>query len=235
MNESWEDLQQLAGEYVLGTLDWEQRQQVTRRLSQEATLRSAVDAWEQRLLPLAALAQPQQPSAQLWPRIAADLAPHAAPAPNVRNLRSNWWNNLNLWRALAAGGFAAASVFGAMIVMQSAPLAPSFMVVLVAPQDQAPGWIVQASRDRTITLTPLRQVAVPADKALQFWTKGSDWQGPVSLGLVPPGKSLQLARNDLPPLQAGQLFEITLEPQTGSLTGKPSGPVLFIGKAVGVM
>ena len=109
------------------------------------------------------------------------------------------------------------------------------MAVLVAPQDQAPGWIVQAGTDRNVVLTPLRPVVVPPGKALQFWTKGSNWTGPVSLGLVAPGSTLRVALDKLPVTQADQLFEITLEPERGSATGKPSGPVLFIGKTVKVM
>ena len=66
MNDS---LDELASEYVLGTLPAEQRAQVQQRLAHDAPLRAAVDAWEQRLLPLVALAQPVPPSSQLWRRI----------------------------------------------------------------------------------------------------------------------------------------------------------------------
>lgn len=66
MNDS---LDELASEYVLGTLPAEQRAEVQQRLAHDAALRAAVDAWEQRLLPLVALAQPVPPSAQLWRRI----------------------------------------------------------------------------------------------------------------------------------------------------------------------
>ena len=234
MNESFNELHDLAGEYVLGTLDPARRDAVMRRLPAEPLLRSAVEEWERRLLPLTTLAEAQDPSPHLWPRIAKSLQPRkVTDAGGWRR----WWDNLHLWRGLAAGGILAASVFGAMVVTrQAAPTAePAFMVVLVGPQDQAPGWVVQASLDRNLTLTPLHPVAVPGHKSLQFWTKGENWQGPVSLGLVPAGKSRHLTLEKLPPLQANQLFEITLEPETGSATGKPSGPVLFIGKAVKVM
>lgn len=54
-------LDELASEYVLGTLPGEQRAEVEQRLSHDAELRAAVDAWEQRLLPLTALAEPVPP------------------------------------------------------------------------------------------------------------------------------------------------------------------------------
>jgi len=231
MNESFDELQQLAGEYVLGTLSIQRRQEVERRLAHEPALRDAIDAWEKRLLPLTALAEPQQPSMQLWRRIEQSLTPRRIQQAGGWQ---TWWNNLAFWRWLAAGGLAATALMAAIVVNQLvAPAKTSgFMVVLVAPQDLTPGWIVEASSTKQLKLIPLGQSNVPQQKALQFWTKGSDWKGPVSLGLVKPGQAQRVTLDQLPPLQQNQLFEITLEPSTGSLTGKPSGPVLFIGKAV---
>ncbi|PUA20273.1 anti-sigma factor domain-containing protein [Glaciimonas sp. PCH181] len=234
MNESFDDLHDLAGEYVLGTLSLSRRQEVERRLPQEAALRAAVDDWEQRLLPLTALAEPQQPSTQLWRRIEQSL-------PMPRRVRQAggwpaWWSSLSFWRWLAAGSFACMALLITFVVNQftaSAP-PPTFMVVLMEPQQKSPGWVIQISNRRQLNLIPLGPIVVPQEKALQFWTKGTDWKGPVSLGLIKPGNSQQLALDKLPPLQPNQLFEITLEPPTGSLTGKPSGPVLYIGKAVKV-
>lgn len=57
-----EELNDLAGEYVLGTLAAEQRLHVQQRLEHDAPLRAAVEAWEQRLLPLTELAEPVAPS-----------------------------------------------------------------------------------------------------------------------------------------------------------------------------
>ncbi len=62
--ESAQERDELAGEYVLGTLSFEQRIEVQRRLPNDPELRAAVDAWERRLLELTDLAEPQQPSTQ---------------------------------------------------------------------------------------------------------------------------------------------------------------------------
>ncbi|MCF5322271.1 anti-sigma factor domain-containing protein, partial [Pseudomonas simiae] len=86
-----------------------------------------------------------------------------------------------------------------------------------------------------IQLIPLGVMEVPADKALQFWTKGDGWQGPVSLGLVTPGQTLSVPLDKLPPLTQNQLFELTLEDPRGSPTGKPTGPIQAIGRAVKVL
>lgn len=243
-----EDLHVLAGEYVLGTLPAAERRALQQRLATDTALQQAVAEWETRLLPLTQLAESVSPPAALWARIDSSLQAvgaqsAATPAPQRdhqsgrKPLAGRWWNHLGLWRALAGSGFAMAAVLAAVLVTRVAPVAapPQFMVVLVAPQDKAPGWVVQASSPRTISLIPLGVAEVPADRALEFWTKADGWSGPVSLGLVKPGLPLQIPLDKLPPLQPNQLFELTLEPPTGSPIGKPTGPIQFIGRAVKVL
>ena len=249
--DSPESRNEVASEYVLGTLSAARRREVEQRLPHDALLRAAVQGWHEQLLPLAALAEPVEPSAQLWQRIAGSVQGAMAvallsePSPPVLPRRvvkpaapQGWWGSLQLWRGLAGSGFAAAAILAAVLVtrMGAAP-APQYLVVLVAPQDKSPGWVVQASAQdagRQISLIPLGSDAVPAEKTLQFWTKGDNWSGPVSLGLVQPGQTLKIPLDKLPPLQPNQLFELTLEPLGGSPIGKPTGPIQFIGRAVKV-
>lgn len=222
--------EELASEYVLGTLDAAQRAEVERRLATDRELRAAVDAWEARLLPLAERVTPVPTPATLWPRIQRSLdSAGAQPVPI-------WWNRLGVWRGLAGAGLAATLVLGALLFNVRAPVpGPAYVVVLIAPQDKAPGWVVQASDSREVQLIPLSETAVPPDRALQFWTKADSWQGPVSLGLVEPGQRVHVPLDKLPPLENNQLFELTLEPKSGSTTGRPTGPIQFIGRAVKVI
>ncbi len=240
-----QDIDELASEYVLGTLSAARRREIEQRLSTDADLRHAVHGWQEQLLPLAALAEPVEPSEFLWRRIEISLDQQAAPAlapirhvrPEVRPAQQAWWNNLNLWRSLAGAGFATAAVMASVLVtrLDGSASAPQYMVVLVAPQDKSPGWVIQASSPKQLSLTPLGQFQVPAEKSLQFWTKGDNWSGPVSLGLVKPGQTLQIPLDKLPPLQPNQLFELTLEPANGSPLNRPTGPIQFIGRAVKVI
>lgn len=265
MTESIETLRELAGEYVLGTLPLAARQDVERRLALEPLLRAEVAAWEQRLLPLTALAEPTEPSPELWPKISNSVAGSRATAAagqsadklaNDAGERSSnkrasnlmpsavtaaggwrrWWDDLRLWRALSGGAVFATLVLAVLLTRQPSSEAqqPAYMVVLVAPQERTAGYVVQASLNRKLTLTPLQGVTVPGNKSLQFWTKGTDWKAPVSLGLVRPNQSVKLTLDQLPQVQQDQLFEITLEPEAGSPTGKPTGPILYIGRAVKV-
>ncbi|MBU0604264.1 MAG: anti-sigma factor [Gammaproteobacteria bacterium] len=227
----------LAGQYVLGLLDADERAQVEQRTGHDADLRTQVDYWEQRMLPLTSMVEPEHLPPALWSRIERTLWPVAQAA--ARPGPSRWarlWDNLAFWRSLAATGFAAAMLL-AVLGLPGAPreATPRFMVVLVAPDDKAPGWVVQASTTQSLKLIPLVSQDVPSAKSLQFWTKADKWKGPVSLGLVKPGRPLDVTMAELPPMEDNQLFEITLEPETGSPIGRPTGPVLYIGRAVKVM
>lgn len=224
----------LAGEYVLGTLDAEQRQAVEQRMAQDPMLQAAVDRWEARLLPLNDLVPPHPPSARLWPRIERSL--NTSNSPVQAKNPTHWWNLLPLWRGLSAAGLAATVVLGTVLLTASPKVSPpAYIVVLVAPQSQAPGWVIQASNRQNIQLIPLGVAQVPSDKALEFWTKAEGWDGPVSLGLVKPGQTLSVPLDSLPPLEPNQLFELTLEGPEGSPIGKPTGPIQFIGRAVKVI
>ena len=236
---NFDDIDALAGEYVLGTLSANARAAVEARMRDEPALREAVQAWEARLLPLASLAAPVDPSPALWSRIERTLGSAAAAAPKAGQPArasgfASWWNNLQFWRGLAAGGFAAAVLMVAVLVTRPLPT-PQYMVVLVAPQDKSPGWVIQTTSSRQLSLVPLGTIEVPPQKTLQFWTKADQWRGPVSLGLVKQGQTLRIPIDKLPPLEPNQLFELTLEPENGSPIDRPTGPIQFIGRAVKVL
>jgi len=230
-----DDIESLAGEYVLGTLPAGERRRVELALRgsehEEPALRAAVANWEARLLPLTALAEPAEPSPQLWARVEASLAGMRLhqPAPAV----TGWWQRLGLWRSLAATGFAAAAALAVVVSLQPpGEPAPRYTVVLAAPGNMAPGWVLQMNAEGSLTLVPLGTTVVPPNRSLQLWTKADGWKGPVSLGLVEPGKRVEVQLANLPPPVPNQLFEITLEPEAGSPIGRPTGPILYIGRAV---
>ncbi|PRW92116.1 RNA polymerase subunit sigma-70, partial [Pseudomonas fragi] len=80
------------------------------------------------------------------------------------------WDLLAVWRGLAGAGLLTTLVLAGLLLTRPPTADPSFVVVLVAPQSQAPGWVIQASHDQQIQLIPLGVMEVPSDKTLQFWT-----------------------------------------------------------------
>ena len=73
MNNSFDDIQRVAGEYVLGTLSAASRAGVEVRMANDAALRTAVELWQEKLAPLHTLVKPVEPSPQLWTRIESSV------------------------------------------------------------------------------------------------------------------------------------------------------------------
>ncbi|MEH6718768.1 MAG: anti-sigma factor [Aurantimonas endophytica] len=214
--------------------------------------RQAVDPealahWQETFEPLTALAPPVEPSPELWTRIAAATAPEAAASasaaaqarsrqPAATPLWERLWSSLGLWRfaTAALAGVAAAFLFFAS--PETGPTDPAaYVAVLQAPEgERQAGWIVEVAADRSIRLVALGDTPIGENQALEFWTKAVDAAGPTSLGLVPGSGVTEIPRDAVPPIGPDQLFEITLEPATGSPIGRPTGPILFIGRASAV-
>lgn len=109
---------------------------------------------------------------------------------------------------------------------------PALIAVLQSPDDAArAGFLIEVAGDGAIRVVPLGTTPVPSGRALEFWTKADGEPGPTSLGLVAgddPTRTTFPAGLPGP----GQLFEVSLEPATGSPVGRPTGPVLYIGRAL---
>lgn len=224
------DLNTLAGEYVLGLLGPDEVALIEGRLARDKALAMAVAYWQGRLADLDDTATPATPAADLWPRIEASLA--ARPpilAPSRPSLLERAWSSLTLWRGFATA--ATAAVIGLAVVLGTAAPAPVVIAVLVSPDGTTTGAIVEAYADGSIKLVPITDILVPEGKALQVWTLWDRARGPVPLGLMQQGESVQLAAASLPVPQPEQLYEITLEPAAGSPTGRPTGPILYKGLA----
>jgi anti-sigma-K factor RskA len=103
------------------------------------------------------------------------------------------------------------------------------VMIAVLVDGNRTGAVVQAFADGRVVLLPLTAINVPAGRAIEVWTLPSRERGPVSVGLMDKARSLTLSLKDLPAPKPDQLFELTLEPATGSPTGRPTGPVLFKG------
>ncbi len=226
-----DDLQALAGEYVLGLLDPAEVREIERRMTQDMALRDAVAAWRDRFLEIDASAAPVAPSAHLWQRIADEIAaPQARPAQAARPAL---WSRVGFWRGLSFAGAALSAllaIFSGMLIQQMQPR-PVAVAVLQA-DDATPGAIIEAFADGSVRLVPLRTIDVPPGRALQVWTLWDRARGPVPLGLMARAEERRLARGDNLPMPIDkQLYEITLEPASGSPTGRPTGPVLYKGLA----
>lgn len=233
----------LAGEYVLGLLDETARTEVERALAGDADLARRVAFWEERLLPATAALEPVAADPALWARIERDLSARRRDRRAIRPIAARdrpWrraWNSPAVWRAATALATAAAILLAILPGRTvNAPDGPTRFFALLQSRDAGgqeigPGWLIQVAQDGTVRSLPLADVRPGSGRALQLWTLWDQARGPVSLGVLPPGGAVRLPRERLEAIANGQLFEITLEPESGSPTGRPTGRILFIGRA----
>jgi len=248
MSDAPEDLDLLAAEYVLGVLDAAESVAVEERAAHDDALAVAIEAWQNRLAPLAHAAQAVPPPDTLWPRLAdsiggfpadaaAAAAPRAEPAPSpapaapsggaeILPFPRRTWGSTGLWRAATAAAMALAAVFAGIAFLQKPPQAPQYVAALSPQNAPAAGFLAESEPDGSILLRPLARVAVEAGKDLELWALPKGATKPISLGVM-PAIGRHVRPGDLP-RDATELM-ISLEPQGGSTTGVPTGPVLFAG------
>ena len=217
--ESPEQMHILAGEYVLGVLEPEIAREIEAALPRNSALAASVAFWQERLHPLSSLAASAEPPPGLWQRIESRLDA-ATPAGSAR-----LWQSIALWRWSTAAAAAIAACLALYIAL--APTSgPSYVAVLHAPQ-QADAAFVATGGGGGLLLRAVTQEKPPGDRGFELWAIPAGAK-PRSLGVIPPDGRVELGRLPVP-LAAGTTLAISIEPKTGSPTGQPTGPVVFVG------
>ncbi len=214
----------LAAEYALGTLEDDARERARLRVASDPAFAARVSQWEATLAPLFAYAAPVEPPRGAWQRIAA-----ATFAMRPPGFVPAFWK----WLALGTGSLAAASLAALVFVARMEP--PPTVIAnnaLVAGQDGQALLIVSIAPDgQSAMVTP---VGLPRDsqRSLELWQIATDGV-PHSLGLVATGHTtrIRLASPMVQSSDDGNIFAVSSEPEGGSPTGQPTGPVIGQGHA----
>lgn len=180
-----------------------------------------------------------------------DQAVVAAPGGNVIALSAR----LHRWRQAAAGLAALAAVLVALVAIQAlnpaalpgllrpkpieivkteTPVNPGRFVAVLQQNAAAPAFILTV--DVATRTASVRRVAAerPAGKSYELWLVSDKFPAPRSLGVAGSGEFTQQALQASydPDTVNNATYAISLEPEGGSPTGAPTGPVLFTGKLV---
>jgi anti-sigma-K factor RskA len=217
----------LAGEYVMGRLPPLARARFERLLADDAALARIVAQWAERLAPLDAGIQAVEPPARVWRAIerAVGPAPSAIAAP--RPAPRSWWDWLPLWRGFGFGGLAVAAALLLFVALRPPPV-PAVVAVL-ADQAGAPSWIATRIGAGEIAVVAVRPQPLAAGRSFQLWSIAGGAPKPLGLLAATPEKPLVLAAAEIP---ADGALAVSLEPEGGSPTGLPTGPVLYQGKVL---
>lgn len=218
----------LAAQYVAGTLRGPARRRFESLLPSHPALRRAVAEWEARLIPMAAVVAPVEPSAQVWAGIQRRIgvAENAVPSPPR-------WKTFSWWQTLT-GVASVAALSLAIVLAVPRPAEPPIVVVLAPSGAQGEPLATQArfvasvtADGRGLVLRPVDTLTVSADRALELWAVPPSG-APRSLGLIDQAQGATVLKARL--LQDVAAFAVSLEPQGGSPTGAPTGPVISVGK-----
>jgi anti-sigma-K factor RskA len=287
-----DDQELLAAEYVLGTLDTEERARARALVVMDPGFAAAVRAWERRLGELNVLVAAVEPPPNVWDRIRASTAGPAAGAeletpavelppertqveelrtpavepptseqprledrgPEIVRLqrRVRRWRKFSLWLFLLA---AAAAGFGALRElhpeylpaelrpkMRTAEVTktveipspkPAQFVAVLQKEGVQPAFLLSFDLERRTLM--VRNVSAPlqAGKSYQLWLISSRFSSPRSLGVIGTEEYTrpQLAAYD-PVILNSATYSVSLEPEGGSPTGMPTGPMLYSGKLI---
>ena len=222
----------LAAEYVLGTLDADERADVAARLDADAELSRAVRAWEDRFAPLADAVPAVTPPAAVYDGIRVRLfGIQAAPSPagSVAALR----RRLRRWQA-ATGGLAllAASLLAWVAVRDGAPRTERPRLTAILQRDAgAPAMLLDVDlATRRLTIRPMAS-AVPEGHAYELWIIDPTLGAPRSLGVVPTRSTLEDSLTSYDPaVITGATYAVTIEAVGGSPTGRPTAAPVLTGK-----
>jgi anti-sigma-K factor RskA len=222
-----EDLaHRLAAEFALGTLRGRARARFEAIARNDPAVEAIRRRWEAELAPLAERVTPVEPPARVWKAIEERIGASASRSA---------WSSVGFWRSfgLMAGGVASVLLAAFLYVSVVPRNEPAFVAVLVSPTNEARMTLtMQPDALRIHNVRPWKTVS-DSGRSLELWAVSPEGP-PRSLGLVAneSGDFVLRIRADDPRVQGLKSIVLSSEPQGGSPTRAPTGPVLCAG-AVG--
>lgn len=223
----------IAGEYVLGTLDAAERRAFDRQLLTNPSAVAAVAAWQERLSPLLLTLPETAPPPALWTRIGASTAP------------ANDNSRLRRWQMATAAAALVALVSTGVALrppptatpaaapqLAQAPARPAQFrsVAALTQEGGTPALLVTYDPDsKEVLVTPVNVASYPG-QSLELWAIGGEGV-PKSIGLMRDKGATALERLAVD-LRKDMTIAVSVEPRGGSPTGLPTGPVIYSGKMV---
>lgn len=235
-----EDIDGLAAEYVLGSLDPSERAALHVRRRGDRALADAIGAWERRLAPLSWQAPEVEPPAHLFAGILQKIAtPRPAEVVLLRR-------HAKRWRGIAAAATAVAACLSLAvgwflyerIVEPTRLVAELYRAAGTSTADEImhPAFVVSVQLDPcAITARPVTAQPRPG-RNYQLWIMRQGVPAPESLGVLsgPEALTAPCPAPIAPTTLLNATLAVSQEPDGGSTTGTPTGPFAFLGKLMAI-
>lgn len=235
-----DDIDGLAAEYVLGSLDPSERAAVDVRRRRDPALAAAIAAWERRLAPLSQQEPGVEPPAHLFDAILSRIAaPRSAEVALLRR-------HTRRWRSIAAAATALAACVGLAVgwFLHERIVEPTLLAAELyraagtstADEMMNPAFVVRVDLNGC-KITARAVTAQPRPgRNYQLWIMREGVPAPEALGVLAGPEALTVPCPA--PFSPASLLNATLavsqEPDGGSATGTPTGPLAFLGKLMAV-
>jgi anti-sigma-K factor RskA len=212
----------LAGEYVLGLLDPAENAVVQARVATDADFAAEVEAWRERLQPMAGGADASAPS-HVWSGIQSQL-----PQPTGQDVGTG---RLRFWQGLTAVSAALAAYFGFLAWQQPASV-PAEKPLIAAIGSETGSTAIAARYDAASGELLMTPVSLDTGQFYpEIWIVPADGKAR-SLGMMAEDKPTRVTVTpEMRQYMAqGAVLAITPEPQGGAPGGKATGPIIASGK-----
>ncbi len=227
-----EDRAAMAAELALGVLEGDERADAMRRVLAEPAFARDVEAWRAHFALLFTAWPGAKPSSDVETRLVELVGQTASDEPIAR--RNPWMWSTGVATLMAASLVLALALRPERTVIVGAPIAtsrPAPLIAAIAPTkdgtDAKPFAAVYDAGTGEIRLAG--GVDVPTGRSAELWVIGAD-AAPHSLGLLEgPASRVSIGGSNLRRVAAGVTLAVTIEPEGGSPSGLPTGPVVASG------
>lgn len=235
----------LASDYVVGALQGPARRRFETLMRSRPDLRRRVEAWEDRLTPLAEQTPARTPPPRVLRAIKQRIDPQNAASADAG--RAGFWNSIAFWRPFGAVAAVMAVLVGGYAGFILSQPGPAPQIAAVTPTEVLPSYVAVLEDDAenpTLVVTAYRgpwRLSVKTlgsldqseNQAYQIWTVERD-SGTIRpllqlTGGDPVGQPLDEAGWDA--VKSSESLIVTLE-AAGQAAASPSGPVLYSGPCI---
>ena len=208
----------LAADYAIGLMPPTARKRFEHLLLDDGALRAELARWQNHLTLLTEPLVEQPVPEHVWQAVVARIEPQTLHVP----LKRPFWN----WLRLGAVACSLLIVLTAGLLYNRDSV--QYQATLLSGTAQ-PGLRIEAHADY-LKVQPLELAAVQAGRSLELWAIPVEGK-PVSLGRIPADGDgrIALSQSQRQLIRVPVVLAVSLEPQGGSPTGQPTGPVLYQG------
>lgn len=208
----------LAADYAIGLMPPTACRRFEQLLLEDSQLRAELAQWQDSLMSLTELLAEQPVPDRVWRGVTARIDPQT---PQL-TLRQPFWSWLRV--TIAACSLVAAVTLGVIYNRDEARYGATLRSA------DAQSWMSIEAHENYLKIRPLAFATIEKNRSLEMWVIPSDGK-PVSLGVIPSGGDgkIKLGSAQKALIRESITLAISLEPEGGSPTGQPTGPVLYKG------